>query len=440
MDKRNIPTILGILVLIIGIAAGVLLVESRRIFRLGATPELRPKNVRITNVSDNSITVSWTTDKEARGFIKWGENSSAPNKTATDTISVSGFTHSVTINALAPLTTYFFNIYSNGEEFDNVGIPWQVKTGPKLTSLPTSSIVFGSVLTPTAAPAKNTLVYAFVGGGSLLSSVTAEDGSWIIPISATRTQSLSSYIVINETSTLVEISVQAGPLGVASAQIYPAAARPVPPIILGQVYDFKNLPPAEPGEIPKASVGLPKEPEAPSGFQVNGQAPSAEETVSLDSVEEGEIVANANLEFFGEGPPGVTLTITVESEPITEQIIVDNSGNWKLVLVGELSEGIHKIIINWRDASGILRTLSRNFTVQAAAHPTATPTPTPTLTPSPTPTATAIPTPKPTTAATGAAIPDAGTLTPTILLSIMGLGPLVFGVLHFALSFDKSKG
>jgi len=74
---------------------------------------------------------------------------------------------------------------------------------------------------------------------------------------------------IKETTTLVEISVQAGSRGVATAQIYPASAKPTPPIILGESMDFKNEPASETGGIPKANINLPDEATPSSGFEVS---------------------------------------------------------------------------------------------------------------------------------------------------------------------------
>ena len=34
---------------------------------------LLPKNVRLANITDSSFTVTWTTDIESNGFIKWGK-------------------------------------------------------------------------------------------------------------------------------------------------------------------------------------------------------------------------------------------------------------------------------------------------------------------------------------------------------------------------------
>lgn len=434
MRKSKIPTIIGLLTLVLGLAAGVLLVRNQNIFRLGAAAEFAPKDVRISNITDSSLTISWITDKETSGFVKWGESAASLDKTELDELKDQGFTHLLTLRGLTPQTTYFFKINSGGEDFDNNAIPWQVTSGATLEIPSKTNLVSGSVLTSTGGPAKNVLLYLTVGGGNLLSTITSQNGSWVIPLSQARTQDLSSYIVIDEKNTLIEISVNAGPPGVASAQVYPQSARPVPSIILGNTHDFKNLPPSEVSEIPKASIGLPDEATPSSGFEVGEKSatPSAT-TVTLENIDEGEIITSTKPEFFGEGPSGTTITITLESEPVTDTLKVPSNGDWNWSPPQGLSEGAHKITISWRDASGILRTLSRTFIVQAAegpafeSTPSASPTATPKTSPTPSPTATA--TPKATATATAAPVPDSGSLTPTLLLSIMGVGVLAFAFL-----------
>lgn len=436
MNKNTIPTIIGIIVLVLGISTGVLLVRGSQIFRLGAAPEVSPKDVRITNISDSAFTVSWVTDKETSGFIKWGANESGLDKNELTGSQTQSFTHTSTISGLTPETSYFFKINSGGSDFDNSGIPWQVKSGPTLAFIRSENLVSGEVLTASGNAASGALVYLTLGGSSPLSTITSESGSWVIPVFSARTQDLTSYIPINETSTLVEISVNAGPEGIASAQIYPQSARPVPSIILGQVHDFKSLPPSSSSEIPKASIGLPEISTPSSGFTVpeNTATPSAS-TVTLESLDEGEIVTTTKPAFFGEGPPGVTLTITVESDPITTSVKVPSNGDWNFSPPTNLDPGIHTITITWKDAGGILRTLTRSFIVQAAegpafeSTPSATPKSSPTASPSATPKAT--PTPTSTSSATPTAppTPESGSLTPTFALSIMGIGILAFSFL-----------
>lgn len=422
------------MLLVLGVAAGVFLVRSQVFFRLGASGEYAPKDVRISNISDTSLTISWTTDKETSSFVKWGESATSLDKTELDELGEQSFIHTLTLRGLKPQTTYYFKINSGGGDFDISGIPWQATTGPTLEIPAKTDLISGTVLTGSGAKASNVLVYVSVSGGSLLSTVTSQNGSWVVPISIVRTQDLTNYLTIDEKNSLVEISVNAATQGVATAQIYPQSAKPTPPIILGKVHDFRSEPPSEVSEIPKAKLDLPLEATPSSGFEVEEKpsTPSAK-SVTLDNLDEGEVVTSTQPEFFGEGPPGVTLTIKVESEPVTASVRIPSSGDWNWSPPSDLAPGTHKITITWRDAQGILRSLVRTFVVQAAegpafeATPSASPTPTPTATPtlSPSPTLT----PSPTTTATSAPIPDSGNLTPTILLSIMGVGVLAFAFL-----------
>ncbi len=446
MKKSKIPTILGIALLVFGLAAGILLVQNRQIFRLGASPQSSPKDVRITNITDASFTVSWVTDKSTGGFVSWGETENSLSKTELDEIGEMNDTHSVTVQGLTENKAYYFEISSDGTNYDNNGIPWQVTTGAKLASPTGTDSIAGSVLTATGSPAGNSIVYITLAGASPLSTITSQNGSWVIPISSARDQGLNSFVNINETTTLIEISVQAGARGVATAQIYPASAKPTPPITLGKSHDFKSLPPSETSGIPTASINLPSEATPSSSFDIpeGGTATPSAEIVTLESIEEGEVVTSTDPEFFGEGPPGTTITITIESDPVTDTVTIPYSGDWDWSPPKDLEEGTHKITITWRDVSGILRTLTRTFIVQASEGPAFESTPSGS-TPTPSPTASATPTlsPSPTASATPvsttAGIPDSGNLKPTILYSIIGLGLITFSLVLGSFAFRKTE-
>ena len=119
-----------------------------------------------------------------------------------------------------------------------------------------TNIISGSVYDQFNLPTKNALIYITVAGSSFLSTITSENGSWVLPISEARTQNLENFTVIDEYNTLIEIFVQAGPLGNTSAQIYPVSAKPVPPIILGQMHNFKTINSME-EQSPKAEINFP---------------------------------------------------------------------------------------------------------------------------------------------------------------------------------------
>ncbi|MBI3443171.1 fibronectin type III domain-containing protein [Candidatus Woesebacteria bacterium] len=421
-DSR-VPTILAIIILVSGIAAGVYLVKKSKVFKLGASPETTPQDVRITNVSFDTFSVSWVTDKKTAGVIDWGQNQSLGKQ------EVSGEpknVHFLTIRGLTAETTYFFKIRSDGVEYDNSGISWEVRTGLDIPEPASGRVLSGSVLTSDNKLAENVVVHVTGGGIAPLSGVTTSNGTWLIPISQARSSDLSSYATLDP-STPLDIFVQGGPQGIATAKILVGGADPTPPIILGSNHDFRGETQVVYEELPEANVNLPLGTTKRSGFNIPKAIPPASaEVVTLESLDEGEVIASTKPEFFGEGPSGVTITIKVESDPVSATIKVSSSG-WKWSPPQNLSEGAHKITINWRDERGILRQLTRTFIVQAAeapafeSTPSATITPSPTRTPTPSPTktpppgATLTPTPSPTKTPSPTSTPTStGTITPTV--------------------------
>jgi hypothetical protein len=333
-----------------------------------------------------------------------------------------------------------------------------------LTDPPNSVVISGNILVQSGSAASSILVYASVGGGSTLSTLTSESGSWVIPISSARNQNLDSYVRIDEASTLVELSVQAGSLGTASAQIYPQSAKPAPEITLGDTYDFTNLPPSQNIDVPESSVELPDTATKSSGFTVSGEELD-KSVVTLEGVDDGDVVTTTEPEFFGEAPPGTEITITVESDPQSGSITTGTSGLWRWSPPAGLEEGSHTITLSWKNVNGVIQTITRSFIVSAqegpafvstpsaSPIPTSTSTPTPTatsvptttvtttpsitttLTPSPTLTPTKTPSPK---TSTSSALPDAGFATPTILLLLLGAAIFTLGITIFTLEEKRT--
>jgi len=421
MNKKKIPMIIGLFILMAGLALGVSLISYRQVFKIGASGETSPKDVRISNVSGSSFTISWTTDKATTGAVKYGLKESSLGNIEKEEVEIESFTHLSKLTGLKANTTYFFKVISGGKDYDNNGVLWQVKTGLPIAEPEQNIIISGNILTPTGNPAVNAIVYISVGG-NLLSTLTSQNGSWLIPVSYARTTDLSSYVEINPATTLLEITVQGGQGEIATAQIYPQSANPTPAMILGQVYDFKNNPPSETSDLPGASLEAPEGKSQQSGFNIPSQiaTPSAQ-SVTLESIDEGETVNTITPEFFGQGPANTNLTITVESDPVTtDGVQIPQSGEWKWTPPQGLSEGSHKITITWKDVQGITRSLVRNFVVQASEGPAYEATPSATLKASPSASPTASP------SATLPPVPDAGVLTPTLILSIMSIGVIAF--------------
>ena len=449
MRISKLPTIIGLVVLIFGLALGVIVIKNQEIFRLGASPQTQPKDVRISNITDTSFSVSWITDKKTSGFVKWGTNANDLANIDLDEIGDIGFSHYVTIRTRQDnqnKQVIYFKINSDGNNFDNNNLPWQINLAPTISPKGSTEIISGTVISSAGNPEANALVYATVAGGNLLSSYTSNSGSWVIPLGLARTQNLDNYLSINEVSTLIELSVNTGASGVSSAQIYPIAAKPAPPMIIGQIHDFTSLRESSANNTPNARLELPDNSSSNSRFNLENSPTStpSSKTVSLDSIQSGETINTTNPEFFGTGPADTQIQITIHSNSeLTGSVKVNAKGNWTWDPPNKLSVGSHTLTISWKDAAGILRSLTRTFVVQAAEGPAfeATPSATPKLTATPKTTATATPkaslTPKPSptlkasVSPSPAAIPVSGNLTPTILLFMMGIGTLVASVFAF---------
>ncbi len=419
MNKFKIPTIIAIIILLIGVGAGIFLVQRMQVFKLGASPEDAPKDVRIGNISAASFAVAWVTDKPTISNLVWGSSQDLGETAIVSEIEKN--VHFVEISNLTPATTYYFKISSAGSDYDNSGIPWQVTTGQNLAAAQNTRVIAGTILRADGQPASEATVSVSAGGMSPLLAKTTTNGSWLIPIANARTTNLAAYFEIQDKSPLLEIFVQDGANGVATAQIYPASANPVPDIILGQTYDFR----AEPennvlDNIPNANINLPQNEASPSsGFEVGDEvATTSAKSVTLESIENKEIVATTKPEFFGEGPPGTKITIVIESEIQTKQITIGSTGDWTWSPPEGLAPGEHSVTITWLDVSGILRSLTRTFVVQASEGPAFESTPSATAKASPSAS------PRVSLPATGAAVPQSGTLTPTLMLFTMGLGLL----------------
>jgi hypothetical protein len=256
------------------------------------------------------------------GYISWGETTSL-GKLARAEDSSPKKIHSIAVDEVSPSSNYYFVVNSGGSEFDNNGIPWSLQTGPVLQSPTGTLLASGIVLDTSGKPAPGVLIYINGGAITQLSTTTSQNGAWTIPLSAARAKALTSYAAFDSKSAVLDIFVQGADLGVSTAQILASSANPVPDITLGQSYDFRTN--AAGGvNLPEANLNLPEENTeeelGPGGFDLSSTGEETAKVVTLESIEEsGEIIFTDSPEFFGEGPGGATITITVESDPVTEQ-------------------------------------------------------------------------------------------------------------------------
>ncbi len=431
---RTIPTIIGIILLVLGVGTGGFLVQKASNLLVRANPEIIPKQVKITNVTDTTFTVSWITDSQTTGSLNYGTDKNPSFLAGDDRDQLSGktgsfTTHHVTLKNLNPTTTYFFKIISGEKVFDNNGEPYQVATGPQIkTEPPPNDIAYGIVLNQNGSPAEGVIVYLSLPNSFPLSVLTKSSGSWVIPLNLARSRDLSSYLSYDREATIEEIFIQGGSTGTAIAITLTKNDSPVPSITLGGSFDFRE------GQ-PEIMITPPVAEESKFSFENISSSAAEEKQLTILNPSLDEKISTQTPQIIGTGPRGQTITIKIESPtPISGQTTIDNDGNWQWVPPISLSPGEHTLTVSLPDGTKIIR----RFTVLAneeipsfTASPSATLTPTSTPIPSPTTLLTLTPTPTSTPTATPTIAPQVsqpGNSFPTLIILVISSVMLLFGL------------
>lgn len=242
----TIPTILGILVAVAGLVAGLWLVGKQVRQEGVASVEETPTEVKLTNINDTSFTVSWITEKAVAGYVKFKSDDQETDQVVSDERdqqkgSVDNyFTHYVVIRGLEPETGYEFRIGSGKSLFDQGGVSYRLETAPRLDQTPNADVAYGKISTANGDPAEGAIVYYQLPEAVLLSALVKPSGSWVIPLSTARTADLDEYVNYDLQNTASAIVVQAGPLGTATAQVGTGSDSPVADMTLGENYQFNQ--------------------------------------------------------------------------------------------------------------------------------------------------------------------------------------------------------
>lgn len=414
-DKR-IPTLLALSVIVVAIGVTSYFVGQTTFFQSSANPTSNPQNIRVTNITDTSLTISYTTADSVLGTLNFGNNVAMGQSILDDKDQGAVKEHKIhtfSIKNLSPSTKYYFSIVSGQNTFLNNGSPYEVNSGPTLTSTGNVGFIVGKVINSDGNIPKEAEVFATSDGISPLSTVVKNDGTYTISLETLRKEDLSSYTTLNSSS-IIKLLVL-GDSGSSSVQIQARGINNVPIIVLSNDYDFSQ------SEIPTPS---PSPNPSPLNFPTISQGKAGNNPRILTPSKNQGFSSSKPL-FAGTGIPNDKITIIIQSSSeIQGAATVDPSGDWSFQPTTALSPGQHTITIIGKDALGILRTISTTFTVnaaEAATLPTPTPTPTPTVTPSATPiaissaTPSATPTFAPTPTPTPIAIP---TPTPTPISSV----------------------
>jgi hypothetical protein len=411
----KIPTIIGLLLAVGGLVSGILLVKQQVNRAARAAVEETPKDVRITNVNDSSFTVSWITNKATTGFVQYGEKSGSMDLVVSDERDQQKgsvgkyFTHFVNVRGLKPISTYQFNIGSSGNMYGGGEKEYLVTTGPILTNLPAADVTYGQVVTPSGEPAVGALVYLQIPGAYLQSALVKVSGSWVIPLSTSRSENLLSYAKYDLAKGEYSININGGSLGIATARVGTGNDEPVPNIVLGTDSNFLAI-----GNSTTSGEIVSKFTPTSSNLMATGAASG----LSIAAPKLEEKVNSTTPEVIGKAPAGAKVSIEIHSDVIiTGTAIADKNGSFSFTVPQALSPGEHTLTVS-TIINGLAQKVTRTFTVYAAGEsnlPSYSATPSAILVPTKKPTPTTIPTatPRPTLKPTSTPAPT-GTIAPTV--------------------------
>lgn len=386
-DKR-IPTILGIFLITISVGITTFLVNQGSLFQINASPAEQPQNVRITNVTDSSFSVSYSTEGSVIGSINYGNDVVLGQSGLDDRDQESGNLanhkiHNITIRNLTPLTKYYFTITSGKDSYMNNDKPFEITTGASLTQTPSSQTpVTGKVILPSGSAPSEAIIYLTTDNSQVISVLVKPDGDYVLPLNSLRTGNLSSYYNFSQNSNITILMF--GDLLTSNVLLSLGEINPIPTVTLSSDYDFRtgNSPVINPSSN---SQSFPS-------FESSSQATeSASPKILTPKKDQG--FTDAQPLFKGTALPDEEVQIIIHSDDnIQTKVPADKSGTWSYRPSKPLTPGNHTITIITKDAKGILKSITQSFIVHAegsqvsqSATPSATLTPTPTTKPTSTP-------------------------------------------------------
>lgn len=237
-NRLKIPTLLGLGIIIIGIMGGVFLVLRNQTFVTQATPSLISQSITLTNIEEDSVTISWQTSSDVPGFVSYGQSSPNEQTLLDDrdgNIPKPHLTHYVTIKNLLPKTTYQFKIVSGKftseiHEF-TTSAPTQSQTGFR----PVIGFVFDG-----NKPLEEGIAYLSISQAVTQSSLIKNMGNFLIPLSFIHKADLSEIFPLKE-GDIAKITIISNK-GQASILLkLTELGRLLPPLKLGQNLDLTNI-------------------------------------------------------------------------------------------------------------------------------------------------------------------------------------------------------
>lgn len=433
----KIPTIVGLLFVILFVGAIVMVSEGALRGTTQASLSAQPKSVEYSNITDTSFTANWTTQETATGVLEIS-SSLTDRRVAYDERDREGklgkyLTHSVTVRNLKPNTKYTLRILSNGKSFTETRVD-PLQTAPTLP-LTDGGLepAYGMIRTSDGLPAEGALVFITLDGGQTLSTLTKSTGSWLVPLGLSRTKDLSGYLLTTDRMT-EQIVVRLGDEEI-TAITDTLNDAPVPEMTMGKTYDFRKLQAKNATTDTLAMKATPAttQPPGPIGGAVLGSQTKTSPTVSLVQPADGSSVSTNVPLVSGTGIPNATVAITLGiSNPVSGSTKVTNDGTWNFTPPKSLGSGRQSVTISTVDTKGKPVAITHMFEIlKSGTQVLGDATPSATLDPTITEAITETPTETPVSTLAGEPVPTSGSILPTLILMLVSLSLFASGIVVF---------
>lgn len=230
---------LGMVLLILGLGSTTFLLQSSTSIQGQASEDEKPQNIRITNLTDSSVTISYATSQPLHGSISYGETESLGSQILDERDYESGspkqsLLHYMSISGLQPDTTYYFSILSGESTFLNKDQPFTFRTAPKLSGTPPLLPKYSGRVAGIEDTSE--IILFVISNGQDYSTRVKNDGSYVVSLANLRNEDLNSYLKLSQNDTLLFTFVS--PVEKAVAKIRVDQESPLPAVVLSQTYDF----------------------------------------------------------------------------------------------------------------------------------------------------------------------------------------------------------
>lgn len=215
MKSRQITTIAILVFAAVTIPLLYFALQQVNFFMPRAT-SLDPQRITITNLSETSASLTWTTPGVATiGSINWGISTDLGDtqtdiRDKRDNTTQARRTHTVTLTGLQPNTTYYYRILVGTKPYPAADVaPASFKTLATSTETqPTTLSLYGTITGSNLDVIVTGYVKSSFGYGNVipLSAVPNTDGTWYLNIAAARVKSTGAYILPTETTSVVIIN------------------------------------------------------------------------------------------------------------------------------------------------------------------------------------------------------------------------------------------